>query len=178
MYISISCITAFYGFRPYGGSLLSNSHKSKQKGLAPCVRLSLRSSSLAPVPLRGHAVTGHPWPNTALPASMPVDPLRRTSSRPPDGAADQDQKPDHKQIKIKIKIKSRSRADQNLGGDEVIYSICSAYRLLIKLCRQCRVNQAPPLSRLRTSSVKPCRLTIAATMDNPRPKPAWVSSQR
>ena len=33
-YISIRCVMAFYGFRPYGGSLLSNSHKSKQKGLA------------------------------------------------------------------------------------------------------------------------------------------------
>ena len=33
-YISIRCATALYGFRPYGGSLLSNSHKSKQKGLA------------------------------------------------------------------------------------------------------------------------------------------------
>ena len=33
-YISIRCVTALYGFRPYGGSLLSNSHKSKQKGLA------------------------------------------------------------------------------------------------------------------------------------------------
>ena len=30
--------------------------------------------------------TGHPWPNTALPASMPGDPLRRTSTRPPEGA--------------------------------------------------------------------------------------------
>ena len=102
MYISISCITAFYGFRPYGGSLLSNSHKSKQKGLAPCVRLSLRSSSLAPVPLRGHAVTGHPWPNTALPASMPVDPLRRTSTRPPERGGRSRSKTrsqtDHKQI--------------------------------------------------------------------------------
>ena len=33
-YISIRCVMALYGFRPYGGSLLSNSHKSKQKGLA------------------------------------------------------------------------------------------------------------------------------------------------
>ena len=34
-YISIECATAIYGFRPYGGSLLPNSRKSKQKGLAP-----------------------------------------------------------------------------------------------------------------------------------------------
>ena len=44
------------------------------------------------------AVTGHPWPNTALPASMPVDPLRRTSSRPPEGQADQ--KPVQKQDQL------------------------------------------------------------------------------
>jgi len=52
----------------------------------PRVRPSLRSGSLAPVPLRGHAATGHPWPIAALPASMPGHPLRRTSTRPPEGA--------------------------------------------------------------------------------------------
>ena len=71
--------------------------------IAPAYGPRCAQVSLAPVPLRGHAVTGHPWPNTALPASMPVDPLRETSSRPPDGAADQDQKPDHKHIKSHIK---------------------------------------------------------------------------
>ena len=96
-YISNPCMKSFYGFRPYGGSLLSNSHKSKQKGLAPAYGPRFAQVPLAPIPLRGHAVTGHPWPSTALPASMPVDPLRETSTRPPDGAADQDQKPDHKQ---------------------------------------------------------------------------------
>ena len=85
-YISIRCATAFYGFRPYGGSLLSNSHKSKQKGLAPAYGPRFAQVSLVPVPLRGHAVTGHPWPSTALPASMPGGPLRRTSTRPPEGA--------------------------------------------------------------------------------------------
>ena len=102
-YISIRCITALYGFRPYGGSLLSNSHKSKQKGLAPGVRPSLRSGSLLPVPLRGPAATGHPWPIAALPASMPVDPLRRTSSRPPDGAG---------RSKSKARSKARSKASE------------------------------------------------------------------
>ena len=55
-------------------------------------------TALAPALLRGHAVTGHPWPNTALPASMPVDPLRRTSSRPPEGRVDQ--KPLQKQDQL------------------------------------------------------------------------------
>ena len=52
----------------------------------PGVRPSLRSGSLVPVLLRGHAATGHPWPIAALPASMPGHPLRRTSTRPPEGA--------------------------------------------------------------------------------------------
>ena len=45
----------------------------------PSGRLFLRQDA-AP------AATGHPWPIAALPASMPGGPLRRTSSRPPDGA--------------------------------------------------------------------------------------------
>ena len=104
-YISIRCATALYGFRPYGGSLLSNSHKRNQKGLAPGVRPSLRSGSLAPVPLRGHAATGHPWPIAALPASMPVDPLRRTSTRPADGAS-------------RSKSKARSKAAEAIEAAE------------------------------------------------------------
>ncbi len=57
---------------------------------------SLRSRSVGTL---RRAIHG---PIAALPASMPVDPLRRTSTRPPDGAADQDQdqkpsqKPDQK----------------------------------------------------------------------------------
>ena len=57
--------------------------QKEPKGPRPIVRPSLRSGSLAPALLRGPAATGHPWPIAALPASMPVDPLHRTSSRPP-----------------------------------------------------------------------------------------------
>ena len=57
--------------------------KKEPKSPRPIVRPSLRSGSLAPALLRGPAATGHPWPIAALPASMPVDPLLRTSSRPP-----------------------------------------------------------------------------------------------
>ena len=46
---------------------------------------SLRSRSVGTL---RRAIHG---PIAALPASMPVDPLRETSSRPPEGAADQDQ---------------------------------------------------------------------------------------
>ena len=52
--------------------------QSNQSAFAPSYGLRF-----APVLLRGHAATGHPWPIAALPASMPVDPLHRTSSRPP-----------------------------------------------------------------------------------------------
>ena len=61
--------------------------QKEPKGPRPIVRPSLRSGSLAPALLRGPAATGHPWPIAALPASMPVDPLRRTSTRPADGAS-------------------------------------------------------------------------------------------
>ena len=52
---------------------------------APDIRVSLRSTSLAPVPLRGPAYMGHPWPNKPLAASPRLVPLRNTSARPPDG---------------------------------------------------------------------------------------------
>ena len=75
------------GARPDGRPLCRFRRTQKEpKGPRPSVRPSLRSGSLVPVPLRGPAVTGHPWPNTAIPASMPGCPLRRTSSRPPEGA--------------------------------------------------------------------------------------------
>ena len=134
-YISIRCVMAFYGFRPYGGSLLSNSHKSKQKGLAPAYGPRFAQVSLAPVPLRGHAVTGHPWPNTALPASMPEDPLRRTSTRPAEGAGRSraDQKPKQskakqskaKQSKAKQSKAKQSKAKQSKAIDCAIHKPCS-----------------------------------------------------
>ena len=72
-YISIRCVTAFYGFRPYGGSLLSNSHKSTQKGLAPsyglrCAQVpSLRSCSVGTPPRAIHGpsrLSRHPCRST------------------------------------------------------------------------------------------------------------------
>ena len=49
------------------------------------IRVSLRSTSLAPAPLRGPAYMGLPWPIKPLAASMRLVPLRNTSTRPPDG---------------------------------------------------------------------------------------------
>ena len=57
------------------------------RALAPFVRcLGEARLSLAPVLLRGPAAIGHPWPCAANPASMPGCPLRRTSTRPLEGA--------------------------------------------------------------------------------------------
>ena len=67
-------------FRSYSESLFPNAEKVTKKACP-------WRTAFAPVPLRGHAATGHPWPIAALPASMPVDPLRRTSTRPADGAS-------------------------------------------------------------------------------------------
>ena len=89
--------------------------KKYPKRLAPAYGLRCAQVSLAPVPLRGHAVTGHPWPNTALPASMPEDPLRRTSTRPPEGAGRSraDQKPKPKQSKAEQSRAKQSKAKQS-----------------------------------------------------------------
>ena len=59
--------------------------KSKQKKAPPGIRVSLRSTPLLPVPLRGPAYKGHPWPFKPLAASMRLVPLRNTSTRPSDG---------------------------------------------------------------------------------------------
>ena len=51
----------------------------------PDIRVSLRETSLAPVPLRGPAYKGRPWPFKPLAASMRLAPLRNTYARPPEG---------------------------------------------------------------------------------------------
>ena len=79
------CGNGCLGFRPYGGSL--GKAPSNQGLFAPFVRcLAQARHALAPVLLRGPAAIGHPWPCAANPASMPGCPLRRTSSRPLEGA--------------------------------------------------------------------------------------------
>ncbi len=52
------------------------------KRSCPCIRVSLRETSLIPSPLRGPAYKGHPWPFTPRAASMPLAPLRADSIRP------------------------------------------------------------------------------------------------
>ena len=54
----------------------------------PDIRVSLRETSLAPALLRGPAYMGHPWPITALAASMPLNPFHGDSTRPPEGDLD------------------------------------------------------------------------------------------
>ncbi len=61
--------------------------QSNQSAFAPFVRcLAKARHALAPVLLRGPAAIGHPWPGAANPASLPGCPLRRTSTRPLEGA--------------------------------------------------------------------------------------------
>jgi hypothetical protein len=71
------------GFALHGESLFPNAEKVT-KNACPCIRVSLRSTSLIPSLLRGSPRKGHPWPFTALAASMPLAPLRSDSIRPPE----------------------------------------------------------------------------------------------
>jgi len=57
--------------------------KSNQKVL-PLASGPTSSGSLAPSLLQGPAAKGHPWPIAALAASMPLNPLRNDSARPPE----------------------------------------------------------------------------------------------
>jgi hypothetical protein len=63
------------------GELLLKSTKSNQKCLLS-VWPFLRQGSFTPVPLRGPTPNGHPCPDGALAASMPLDPLRETCVQP------------------------------------------------------------------------------------------------
>jgi len=71
------------GFALLGDSLFPNAEKVS-KNACPCIRVSLRSTSLTPSALRRPAYKGHPWPFTPLAASMPLAPLRADSVRPPE----------------------------------------------------------------------------------------------
>ena len=76
------------GFALLGEFLLAVAPKETKKS-CPSIRVSLRSTSLIPSPLRGPAYKGHPWPfiagtPTPLAASMPLAPLRADSIRPPE----------------------------------------------------------------------------------------------
>ena len=57
------------------------------KTLAPDIRPRLRRGSLTPSLLQEPAARGHPWPIASLAASMPLNPLRNDSVRPPEGGS-------------------------------------------------------------------------------------------
>ena len=70
---------------PYGRLTFFACAKKVSKETHPCIRPRLRRGSLAPSPLQGHAVKGHPWPITALATSMSLNPFHGDSTRPPEG---------------------------------------------------------------------------------------------
>ena len=72
-------------FRPLGRLTFFACAKKVSKETHPDIRVSLRSTPLLPVPLRGPAYKGRPCPFTPLAASMRLVPLRNTSTRPTDG---------------------------------------------------------------------------------------------
>jgi hypothetical protein len=74
-----------HGFALLGDLLSLLVQRTVSKETHPGIRVSLRSTSLSPVPLRGPAYKGHPWPFKPLAASMRLTPLRNTYARPSDG---------------------------------------------------------------------------------------------
>jgi hypothetical protein len=72
-------------FRPAGRLTFFACAKKVSKETHPGIRVSLRSTPLLPVPLRGPAYKGHPCPFTPLAASLRPVPLRNTSTRPANG---------------------------------------------------------------------------------------------
>ncbi len=74
------------GFALHGDSLFSvagrPAPKKVSKNAWPCIRVSLRETSLTPSTFRGPAYKGHPCPFTPLSASMPLAPLHADSVRP------------------------------------------------------------------------------------------------
>jgi hypothetical protein len=105
VYISVSVVMAAYGSaltagyleKPVGASLLAMEVNDDAGSLTPRSALRFFASKLAPTE---PAAIGHPWPGAANPASMPGCPLRRTSSRPHEGA---------RRSKAKAKAKAKAR---------------------------------------------------------------------
>ncbi len=74
-----------HGFALLGDLLSLLVQRKLGKETHPGIRVSLRSTPLLPVPLRGPAYKGRPCPFTPLAASLRLAPLRNTSTRPTDG---------------------------------------------------------------------------------------------
>ena len=83
--LSVRAPPGLIGFAPYGRLTFFACAKKVSKETHPCIRPRLRRGSLAPSPLQGHAVKGHPWPITALATSMSLNPFHGDSTRPPEG---------------------------------------------------------------------------------------------
>ena len=88
----LPCLFDGQGFAPDGRvtfSLLADrrpvQRESNQRESTPRIRPRLRRGSLVPSLLQGRAPKGRPCPFGALAASMPLDPLRIDSTRPPEG---------------------------------------------------------------------------------------------
>ncbi|MBD9632802.1 hypothetical protein [Pseudomonas sp. PDM19] len=62
-------------FRPLGRVPFVKRHKRNQKGLPRTSGFSLGAkNSLVELKFQGHALTGHPWPDSALATSMSLNP--------------------------------------------------------------------------------------------------------
>ncbi|MCP1617873.1 hypothetical protein FBY21_2489 [Pseudomonas sp. SLBN-26] len=74
---------------PFSSRWIASPVKRNQK-TCPCIRTwrprPATSGPLTPSSFQGHALTGHPWPGSALATSMSLSPLHDDSAWPPEGA--------------------------------------------------------------------------------------------
>src|SRR5690606_40481290 len=73
-----------YRFRPAGRVTFVLAKVTKTA--RPAIRPRLRRGSFAPSSFQRPAAKGHPWPITALAASMPLNFFHDDSAHPPEGA--------------------------------------------------------------------------------------------
>ena len=88
--------------------------QKEPKGPCPIVRPSLRSGSLAPAPLRGHAATGHPWPDRSSPgihAGRPTPRNLLSASRR--GGRSRSRSKARSRSRSKARSKARSKTGSN-----------------------------------------------------------------
>ena len=84
--MSIAELPGDSGFALLGESLFPGAEKVTKNALPLHPALRFAPGSFPTPPFRGSPYKGHPWPFTALAASLRLAPLRDGSAHPPEGA--------------------------------------------------------------------------------------------
>ena len=92
-------------------------HPKGAKRACPCIRVPRCGTPLAPSSFQGPALTGHPWPGSALATSMSLNPFHDDFARPPEGAAfPASPFSTRHESRVRSKIAHRARAGRRSGS--------------------------------------------------------------